>query len=42
MHPRFGDFAEGLVAVPDMVYFAGLGAVSFGLAWLSLDLERVR
>jgi ABC-2 type transport system permease protein len=42
MHPRFGGFAEGLVAVPDMVYFAGLGAVSFGLAWLSLDLERVR
>jgi len=42
LQPRFAGFAEGLVSLPDVVYFAGLIAVAFVLARLSLDLVRVR
>lgn len=42
LQPRFSGFAEGLVAASDLVYFAGLVAVAFVLARLSLDLVRVR
>lgn len=42
LHPRFGGFAEGLVIGADVVYFAALGLVCFGLVRVSLDLERVR
>jgi hypothetical protein len=42
LHPRFGSFAEGLVRVADLVYFAGFSAVAFALARLSLAQGRVR
>ena len=42
LHPRFRGFAEGLISLADVAYFAGLAAVCFGIARLSLDLERVR
>jgi ABC-2 type transport system permease protein len=42
LQPRFAGFAEGLLSLADFVYFAGLVAVSFVLARISLDLVRVR
>jgi ABC-2 type transport system permease protein len=42
LQPRFAPFAEGLLTLADGVYFAGLVAVCFVLARLSLDLVRVR
>ena len=42
LHPRFGGFAEGLVSIGDLVYFAVLALVCAALARLSFDLERVR
>ncbi len=42
LHPRFGGFAEGLIIGADLVYFAALALICFGLVRLSLDLERVR
>jgi ABC-2 type transport system permease protein len=42
LHPRFGTFAEGIVSVADLLYFAGIAAIAFGLARLSLGLARVR
>jgi ABC-2 type transport system permease protein len=42
LQPRFAGFAEGILSLADFVYFAGLVAISFVLARLSLDLVRVR
>jgi ABC-2 type transport system permease protein len=42
LHPRFGRFAEGLVRLADLAYFAGFVAVAFALARLSLAQVRVR
>ncbi len=42
LQPRFSGFAEGLLSLADIVYFAGLVAVCFVLARLSIDLVRVR
>jgi ABC-2 type transport system permease protein len=42
MHPRFGPFAEGLVRVADLAYFAGYPLVAFALARLGWDQGRVR
>jgi ABC-2 type transport system permease protein len=42
LHPRFGNFAEGLVRVADLAYFAGFILVAFSLARLSLAQVRVR
>jgi ABC-2 type transport system permease protein len=42
LHQRFGGFAEGLVSLADLAYFAGVTLVSIALARLSLDLSRVR
>jgi hypothetical protein len=42
LQPRFSGFAEGLLSLADAIYFAGLIAVGFVLARLSLDLVRVR
>ncbi len=42
LEPRFAGFAEGLVRLADLAYFAGIAAVSFALARLSLDWSRVR
>jgi hypothetical protein len=41
MHPRFGRFAEGIVELANVAYFAGLAALAAALARLSLDLRRV-
>ena len=41
MHPHFGRFSEGLIALADIVYFLALGAISAGLVRFSLDLRRV-
>ena len=41
LHPRFGSFAEGIVAVDDVVYFAGLCLVGMAVARFSFDLRRV-
>ncbi len=42
LHPRFGAFAEGLVRLGDMVYFAGYALVALALARFSLEQARVR
>ena len=42
LHLRFGGFAEGLVSLADLAYFAGIALVSFALTRFSLDLARVR
>lgn len=41
LHPRVGAFAEGLVRAPDLAFFAGIAAIAFALARLSLDQTRV-
>lgn len=40
MHPHFGRFSEGLVALADILYFLALGVVSATLVRLSLELRR--
>ncbi len=42
INPRFRPFAEGLVALEDVVYFAGMAAIAYALARLSLEWVRVR
>ncbi|HVP29816.1 MAG TPA: ABC transporter permease [Myxococcota bacterium] len=42
LHPRFAGFAEGVVSLGDLAYFAGVVAVSVALARLALDLSKVR
>jgi ABC-2 type transport system permease protein len=42
LHPRFGNFAEGLVRGADLAYFAGFVVVAFAAARLSLAQLRVR
>lgn len=41
IHLRYGSFAEGLVDLANLVYFAGLGAVSAAVARFSFDWRRV-
>ena len=41
LRPHFARFAEGIVALSDLLYFAGCAAVAATLARLSLDLRRV-
>ena len=41
LRPHFVRFAEGIVALSDLLYFAGCAAVAATLARLSLDLRRV-
>jgi ABC-2 type transport system permease protein len=41
MHMRFGHFAEGIIRLSDLAYFAGLVAVSAATTRLSLELRRV-
>jgi ABC-2 type transport system permease protein len=40
MHLRFGHFAEGIVRLGDLAYFAGLAAISFAVTKLSFELRR--
>jgi ABC-2 type transport system permease protein len=42
LHARFGSFAEGLVSLADVAYFAGVALVALALLRLSLDVTRVR
>lgn len=41
IHLRYGSFAEGLVDLANLVYFAGLGAVAASVARFSFDWRRV-
>ena len=41
MHLRFSHFAEGLIRLPDLVYFFGVAAVSFAITRLVFELRRV-
>ena len=41
LHPRYGSFSEGIVALEDVAYFAALALVSMALARFSFDLRRV-
>ncbi len=41
LHPRFGSFAEGIVALENLVYFVALALVAMALARFSFDLRRV-
>lgn len=42
LRPRYGRLGEGIVALADVAYFAGLVAVGMAVAQLSLALRRVR
>ena len=41
LHPHFGRFSEGLVALADIVYFVVIALIAAALVRLSLDLRRV-
>jgi ABC-2 type transport system permease protein len=41
LHPRYGSFSEGIVAVDNIVYFVGLALVGMAVARFSFDLRRV-
>ena len=41
LHLRFGHFAEGIVRLSDLVYFAGLIAVAAATTRLSFEIRRV-
>ena len=41
LHPRYGSFSEGIVALEDVVYFAGLALVGMAVSRFSFDLRRV-
>ena len=41
MHPHFGRFSEGLVALADIVYFLAIAIIAGALVRFSLDLRRV-
>ena len=41
IHPRYGAFAEGVVRISNLVYFAGTALVAAALARLSFDWRRV-
>ena len=41
IHPRYSVFAEGVVRLQDLVYFAGVCGVSYALARFAVDWRRV-
>jgi ABC-2 type transport system permease protein len=41
MHPHFGRFSEGLVALGDLVYFVMIAVASAALARFSLEVRRL-
>ena len=41
LHPRYGAFSEGVVALDDLAYFAGVALVALALARFSFDLRRI-
>lgn len=40
LHPHFGRFSEGLIALSDIGYFVTLAVIAAGLVRFSLDLRR--
>lgn len=41
LHPHFGRFSEGLIAIADLVYFGVLAVAAAGIVRFSLELRRV-
>ena len=41
LHPRYGSFAEGVVSLANLFYFAGFGLVAAAIARFSFDWKRV-
>jgi ABC-2 type transport system permease protein len=41
LHPRYGSFSEGVVALENVVFFAGVALVAMAVARLSFDWRRV-
>jgi ABC-2 type transport system permease protein len=41
LHPRYGSFSEGVVALENLAYFAGVPLVAMALARFSFDLRRI-
>jgi ABC-2 type transport system permease protein len=41
MHPHFGRFSEGLVALSDILYFAAIALIAATVVRTSLDLRRL-
>jgi ABC-2 type transport system permease protein len=41
LHGRYGSFAEGIVSLANVAYFAGIAAVALALARFSFDVRRV-
>jgi ABC-2 type transport system permease protein len=41
LHPRYGAFSEGIVALENIVYFVSLSLVCMAVARFSFDLRRV-
>jgi ABC-2 type transport system permease protein len=41
LHPHFGRFSEGIVALSDIVYFAAVAAIAAAATRLALELRRV-
>jgi ABC-2 type transport system permease protein len=41
LHPRYGSFSEGIVALDNIVFFAGVALVGMAVARFSFDLKRV-
>ncbi len=41
LHPRYGSFSEGVVALENLAYFAGVPLVAMALARFSFDVRRI-
>jgi len=41
LHPRYGSFAEGIVAAENVAYFCGVALVAMAIARFAFDLRRV-
>lgn len=41
LHPRFGSFSEGVVALENVVYFVSLAIVAMAVSRFSFDLRRI-
>ncbi len=41
LHLRYGNFAEGIVSLANLAFYAGLGGVALAVARFSFDLRRV-
>jgi ABC-2 type transport system permease protein len=41
LHPRYASFAEGVVSLDNLAYFAGLALVAAALARFSIEMRRI-